>query len=89
LPTFAVRQGQVYTTVHHSDGADPHPWYEVRGDRLYPTEHHPQKASPSRPWYAIQGTHVFADEGHPHGAQAKAWFELRESGGAMGGIGHG
>lgn len=80
FPTFAIRDGRVFTTVHHSDGADPNPWYVVKADnKLYPTPHHPQRAAETVPWYAIKGQTLHPVEGHPHGVQTIPWFELRSN----------
>jgi hypothetical protein len=48
----ATQSIPIFTTIHHPDGRQGMPWYEIRGDEIYTTIHHPDGWQ-GMPWFHI------------------------------------
>jgi len=53
------------------------PWFEIKGDKLYPTPGNPERHTNTHPWFEINGSKIYPTAHHPQGRQRLPWFEIK------------
>lgn len=78
VPQFTIRDSGIYARPGmHAQGNIAHPWFKVKGDKIYTTIHNPAGHS-VLPQYQIRGNKVFTTIHHPDGFSSLPVYTIRK-----------
>jgi nitrite reductase (NADH) large subunit len=64
---FAIKDGKLYPVEDDpDDAAEASPWFEIKGNKVYPSHGHPRGTDGS-PWFEIKGDNLYPSYGYPEG----------------------
>ncbi len=76
LPHFEIRDFKIYRTSSHPEGLSGHHLFEIKGNKIYPSEFEVEDVSDSY-HFEIKDYKLYRTDFHPDGLSESPDFEIR------------